>query len=68
MVATFKEGEEVGSKTKQWAISPKDRLPIAIAVLCEQWTNGTDVLDLRDGNHAADRAYHRPHAGDPAPG
>jgi putative SOS response-associated peptidase YedK len=45
MVATFNEGEEIGSKTKQWVITPKDRLPIAIAVICEQWTNGTDVLD-----------------------
>ena len=45
MVATFNEGEEVGSKTKQWVITPKDRLPIAIAVICEQWTNGTEVLD-----------------------
>jgi putative SOS response-associated peptidase YedK len=45
MVATFNEGEEVGSKTKQWVVTPKDRLPIAIAVICEQWTNGTDVLD-----------------------
>jgi putative SOS response-associated peptidase YedK len=45
MVATFNEGAEVGSKTKQWVVTPKDRLPIAIAVICEQWTNGTDVLD-----------------------
>jgi putative SOS response-associated peptidase YedK len=45
MVATFNEGEEVGSKTKQWVITPKDRLPIAIAVICEQWTNGTEALD-----------------------
>jgi putative SOS response-associated peptidase YedK len=36
MVATFNEGEEV---------TPKDRLLIAIAVICEKWTNGTDVLD-----------------------
>jgi putative SOS response-associated peptidase YedK len=45
MVATFNEGEEVGSKTKQWVVTPKDRLLIAIAVICEKWTNGTDVLD-----------------------
>jgi putative SOS response-associated peptidase YedK len=45
MVATFNEAEEVGSKTKQWVITPKDRLPIAIAVICEQWSNGTEVLD-----------------------
>jgi putative SOS response-associated peptidase YedK len=45
MVATFNEGEEISGKTKQWVITPNDRLPIAIAVICEQWTNGTDVLD-----------------------
>jgi putative SOS response-associated peptidase YedK len=45
MVATFNEGEEVNGKTKQWIITPNDRLPIAIAVICKQWTNGTDVLD-----------------------
>ena len=45
MVATFNEGEEVDGKTKQWVITPTDRMPIAIAVICEQWTNGTDALD-----------------------
>jgi putative SOS response-associated peptidase YedK len=45
MVATFNEGEEVGKRTKQWTITPNDRLPIAIAVICERWTNGADVLD-----------------------
>jgi putative SOS response-associated peptidase YedK len=45
MVATFNEGEEVGKRTKQWTITPNDGLPIAIAVICEQWTNGTDVFD-----------------------
>jgi putative SOS response-associated peptidase YedK len=45
IVATFNEGEEVGSKTKQWVVTPKDGLPIAIGVIREQWTNGTDVLD-----------------------
>jgi putative SOS response-associated peptidase YedK len=45
MVATFNEGEEIGKRTKQWTITPNDRLPIAIGVICEQWTNGTDVLD-----------------------
>jgi putative SOS response-associated peptidase YedK len=45
MVATFNEGEEIDGKIKQWVITPNDRLPLAIAVICEQWTNGTDVLD-----------------------
>jgi putative SOS response-associated peptidase YedK len=45
MVATFNEGEEINSKTKQWIITPNDQVPIAIAVICERWTNGTDVLD-----------------------
>ena len=29
----------------QWTIMPNDRLPVAIAMNCEQWTNGADVLD-----------------------
>lgn len=45
VVATFNEGEEINGKTRQWVISPNDRLPIAIAVICEQWTNGTDTLE-----------------------
>jgi len=45
MVATLNEGEEINGKTKQWVITPNDRLPIAIAVICEQWTNGADVFD-----------------------
>lgn len=44
-VATFNEGEELPSgKTKQWVISPKDGKPIAIAVICEAWTNGQESL------------------------
>ena len=44
-VHTFNEGEEVGSKTKQWVISPKDGKPIAIAVIWEAWENaGTQLL------------------------
>jgi putative SOS response-associated peptidase YedK len=46
MVHTFNEGEELPSgKTKQWVITPKDGQPIALAVICEQWHNGPDVLD-----------------------
>ncbi|MGE0514983.1 MAG: SOS response-associated peptidase family protein [Hyphomicrobiaceae bacterium] len=44
-VLTFSEGEEVGSRTKQWVITPNDNQPIAIAVICEQWVNGSDALD-----------------------
>lgn len=42
-VRTFNEGEEVGKKTVQWTITPKDQRPIAIAVIWEEWVNG----DLR---------------------
>lgn len=38
MVETFNEGEQLPSgKTKQWVIRPKDRKPIAIAVIWEEW-------------------------------
>lgn len=46
MVHTFNEGEELpNGKTKQWVITPNDGLPIAIAVICEEWVNGTERLD-----------------------
>ncbi len=35
---TFNEGEEIGSKTKQYVITPKDGRPVAIAVLYQQET------------------------------
>lgn len=45
MVHTFNEGEELpNGKTKQWVITPQDGLPIAIAVICETWTNGAESL------------------------
>jgi putative SOS response-associated peptidase YedK len=45
MVHTFNEGEELpNGRTKQWVITPKDGLPIALAVICEEWTNGTQSL------------------------
>lgn len=38
VVETFNEGEALPSgKTKQWVIRPKDRKPIAIAVIWEDW-------------------------------
>jgi putative SOS response-associated peptidase YedK len=38
LVETFNEGEEQpGGKTKQWVIRAKDRKPIAIAVIWEEW-------------------------------
>lgn len=44
-VHTFNEGEELpNGKTKQWVITPNDAKPIAIAVICEEWRNGTDTL------------------------
>jgi putative SOS response-associated peptidase YedK len=46
VVHTFNEGEELpNGKTKQWVITPNDRKPIAIAVICEKWTNGDETLD-----------------------
>lgn len=46
IVHTFNEGEELpNGKTKQWVITPNDGKPIAIAVICEKWTNGADELD-----------------------
>ena len=46
VVHTFNEGEELpNGKTKQWVITPNDGKPIAIAVICEKWTNGVDALD-----------------------
>jgi putative SOS response-associated peptidase YedK len=45
MVHTFNEGEELANgKTKQWVITPKDGQPVAIAVICEEWRNGTETL------------------------
>lgn len=46
VVHTFNEGEELpNGKTKQWVITPNDGKPIAIAVICEKWTNGVEALD-----------------------
>ncbi len=46
MVHTFNEGEELpNGKTKQWVITPRDGQPVAIAVICERWENGPEVLD-----------------------
>jgi hypothetical protein len=43
---TFNEGEELpNGKTKQWVITPNDGRPVAIAVICEKWANGTEPLD-----------------------
>lgn len=43
-VRTFNEGEEVGKKTRQWTITPRDGKPIAIAVIYEEWVNGEERL------------------------
>src|SRR5262245_56325009 len=38
LVETFNEGERLPSgRTKQWVIRPRDRKPIAIAVIWEDW-------------------------------
>lgn len=45
LVDTFNEGEELANgKTKQWTITSKDRAPISIAVICEAWRNGDEIL------------------------
>lgn len=45
MVHTFNEGGELpNGTTKQWVITPLDRQPIAIAVICEEWHFGADAL------------------------
>lgn len=45
MVDTFNEGEErPGGKTQQWVIRPKDRKPIAIAVIWEEWEGDTGAV------------------------
>lgn len=45
-VHTFNEGEELpNGKTKQWVITPRDGQPLALAVICETWRNGTEMLD-----------------------
>ncbi len=44
VVHTFNEGEEFPKgRTKQWVITPNDGKPIAIAVICEKWTNGAET-------------------------
>lgn len=32
-------------KTKQWVVTPQDGQPIAIAVICEEWHNGSETLE-----------------------
>ncbi len=42
LVETFNEGEaQPDGRTKQWVIRPKDRKPIAIAVIWEEWAGDT---------------------------
>lgn len=45
MARTFNEGEELpNGKTKQWVVTPNDGLPIAIAVIWEEWHKGPEAL------------------------
>ncbi len=45
MVDTFNEGEEQrNGKTKQWVIRPKDRKPVALAVIWEEWEGDAGVV------------------------
>jgi putative SOS response-associated peptidase YedK len=42
LVETFNEGEQLASgRTRQWVIRPKDRKPVAIAVIWEEWAGDT---------------------------
>lgn len=42
LVETFNEGEALDTgRTRQWVISPKDRKPIAIAVIWQEWVADT---------------------------
>ena len=41
---TFNEGEEVGKKTVQWTVTPRDGKPLAIAVIYEEWVNAGQRL------------------------
>ena len=41
LAETFNEGEELpDGQRKQWVIRPKDRIPMAIAVIWEEWGEG----------------------------
>lgn len=45
LVETFNEGETLASgKTRQWVIRPKDRKPLAIAVIWQEWEGETGAL------------------------
>lgn len=47
LVETFNEGEQQPSgRTKQWTIRPKDRKPIAIAVIWEEWRSQSGAVEL----------------------
>jgi putative SOS response-associated peptidase YedK len=47
MVETFNEGEQQpNGRTKQWTFRPKDRKPIAIAVIWEEWQSETGAVEL----------------------
>lgn len=43
-VKTFNEGEEVGKKTVQWTVTPRDGKPLALAVIYEAWVNAGQRL------------------------
>ena len=43
VVHTFNEGEEVGKKTIQHTISPRDGRPVGIAVLWEEWVHPNEA-------------------------
>jgi putative SOS response-associated peptidase YedK len=45
LVHSFNEGEELpAGKTKQWVFSPKDRKPVAIAIIWEEWEGDNGIV------------------------
>ena len=67
MVHTFNEGAELpNGKTQQWMITPQDRQPIAIGVICEEWHNGPEILptfiQVTTAGQRTDLTHHGSHA------
>ncbi|MBI3676028.1 MAG: SOS response-associated peptidase [Proteobacteria bacterium] len=44
VVRTFNEGEDVGSKTRQYIVTPRDGKPLAIAVIWERWHDPRGIV------------------------
>lgn len=44
VVHSFNEGEEVGRKTRQYVVTPRDGKPLAIAVIWERWHDPRGIV------------------------